>query len=182
MRRAASIALALASLLGGCGGDPTTSPDLGVGSSDQGTLTLTAGGRARPMAAYYSFYVEPLSEDGPPGVYLVVTAVDPVFDCAHPAGGIDALSFLFDQRTAGASTTTVLSRRGPDLDAVVGGSGSATLDAEDDRLDGYDLDGGTVSAGAGQVAGRMHFSGGGVVLDGAFTAPHCPALDFIVPG
>lgn len=169
---------------GGCGEDATTSPDLGVGSSDQGaTLTLTAAGRTQPMAAVYSFYVEPLADNpAEEGVYLVVTAIDPAFDCAHPAGGFDVLSFLFQARGAGATSTTVLTRRGPDLDAATGGSGSATLDADDDRLSGYDLDGGTVSAGAGgSVAGHLHFDGGGVTVDGAFDAARCAALDFIVP-
>src|SRR5512147_1917413 len=99
--RATAILACLTFCLAGCGEEPTTSPDLGVGSSDQGdTLSLTVGGHTRAMAAYYSFYVEPLSEVRDPGVYLVVTAIDPTFDCAHPASGLDAVSFLFHDRAA----------------------------------------------------------------------------------
>ncbi len=187
MRAAAVTPVFFAFVLGaaGCNRHPTTSSDLSVGSSDQGaTLTLTGAGAPRALAAYYSFYVQPIvtDENQPPTVYLVITAVDPAFDCAHPAAGLDALSFLFADASPGAVSTTVLSRRGPTLGGLVGGDGSATLDAVDDRFAGYDLDGGTVAAGDGSVAGRLHFAGGAVTLDGSFVAPRCAALDFIVPG
>jgi hypothetical protein len=133
------------------------------------------------MAAWYSFYVQPLNDDGPPGTYLVVTAIDPAFSCAKPAAGLDTLSFLFHDRGAGALSHEVSARRGPDLDSTLGGSGSATLTVDDDRYSGYDLDAGTVQSGAGMVDGNLHFAVDAVTLDGAFAAPHCPALDFIVP-
>jgi hypothetical protein len=76
----------------------------------------------------------------------------------------------------------VLSRSGPDLSPIVGGDANGRLASDDDRLSGYDIDAGTVSAGAGSVTGRLHFGGGNVVLDGSFVAARCAALDFIVPG
>ncbi len=148
-------------------------------------LTVTvAGGPPRPLDAYYSFYVNVLPDESVGGTFLLVTAVDPAFDCAQPTGGLDALAFIFQAaRGVGATTTTILSARGPDFDTVTGGSGMVTLTADDDRLSGYDLDGGTVSAGSGgSVAGTLHFAAGSVTVDGSFTAARCAALDFIVPG
>src|SRR5262245_9276908 len=125
----AAVVLATFTCLTGCGEDPTTSPDLSVGSSDQGAnLTLTVRGQSRPMAAWYSFYYEPLSDERPAGVYLVITAVDATFDCAHPSGGFDAVSFLFNGRFAGAYSTTVVARRGPALGATLGPGASAEID------------------------------------------------------
>jgi hypothetical protein len=181
--RAAAVFACVALAAGGCGEDATTSPDLGVGTLDQrATLILSVDGRTRPMAAWYSFYVEPLSDERPPGVYLIVTAVDPAFDCARPSPDLDAVSFVFHDRVAGAYTTTVVSRRGPDLGGTIGVGASAELDAVDDRLGGWDLDGGTVSAGdGGSVAGRLEYRDGTVAVEGAFTATRCATLDFVVP-
>ncbi|MDB4965722.1 MAG: hypothetical protein JWN44_1411 [Myxococcales bacterium] len=167
----------------GCGEEPNTSPDLGVGSSDQGgQLTLTVRGQARPMAAWYSFYYEPLSDERPAGVYLVVTAVEPGFDCAHPSGAFEAISFLFPARFAGTYSANIVARRGAALGATTGSGGSAELDGDDDRLSGWDLDAGVISSSpGGSVAGRMHYVEGDVLLDGAFVAPRCAALDFIFP-
>jgi hypothetical protein len=173
-------------LAAGCGEDPTTSPDLSVGPPDLGatTLTLTVGGGApRPLAAWYSLYVTPLPEVGPPTVFLLVTAVDPAFDCAHPSGELDALSFLFRERGVGAITDSIASRRGPDFGATVGGTVSGRLTRDDDRYGGYELDGGVVEVGSGGfVAGALHFDDSGVVVDGPFGAQHCAALDALVPG
>jgi hypothetical protein len=167
----------------GCGEDATTPPDLSIGPPDQGdTLTLSVAGRTRPMVAWYSYYVEPLSDERPPGVYLVITAIEPGFDCAHPAPGFDSVSFLFRDRAANAYTTTVLARSGPDLSGTVGPGASAELDAVDDRLTGYDLDGGIVTAGAGSASGRIDYRDGTTILGGSFAASYCAALDFIVPG
>jgi hypothetical protein len=173
-------------LVTGCGEDATTSPDLSVGPPDLGAtmLTLTvAGGASRTLAAYYSFYVTPLPESGPPTTFLLVTAVDPAFDCAHPSGDLDALSFLFRERGAGAITDSIASRRGPDFGPTVGGDVSGRLVRDDDRFDGYDVDGGVVSVGSGgYVGGTLHFADGPIVVDGPFGAQHCAALDAIVPG
>ncbi len=147
------------------------------------TLTLSVGGNARAMAAYYSIYVSPLPDEGAGGAFLLVTAVDPAFDCAHPSGQLDALSFLFRERGVGAITTSIASRRGPDFGSTVGGNASGRLSRDDDRYGGYDLDGGVISVGAGgYVGGELHFDDGPVVLDGPFGAQHCAALDVIVPG
>jgi hypothetical protein len=147
-------------------------------------LTLTvAGGAPRLLAAYYSFYVTPLPESGPPTNFLLVTAVDPAFDCAHPSGDLDALSFLFRERGAGAITDSIASRRGPDFGATLGGNVSGRLLRDDDRFGSYDVDGGAVSVGAGgYVGGTLHFDDGPIVVDGPFGAQHCAALDAIVPG
>lgn len=180
----ATVVLATISLLAvGCGEDATTSPDLSVGPSDLGdSLTVTVGGATHALAAYYSFYVEPLPDEGSGGAYLLVTAVDPAFDCAQPSGALDALGFLFTSRTVGASTTTIASRRGPTFGATIGGDASASITSEADRLTGYDLDAGTISAGSdGVVAGYLHFVDGDVALGGKFVARHCAALDVIVP-
>jgi hypothetical protein len=169
--------------LGGCSEDAITPSDLSVTWSDQGdTLTLFVAGQGRAMAALYSFYIEPLAAGGGTHEYLIVTAIDPAFDCAHPTTGLDSVSFLFMNRRAGATTTMLLSRSGPDFVSIVGGDALGRLTTNDDRLTGYDLDAGTVSAGAGSVAGRLHFGAGNVVLDGNFVAARCAALDFIVPG
>ena len=176
------VACAIALGLSGCGADPITPTDLSAVSDISGaTLTLTVAGKTRALTAWYSFYVQPLNDDGPPGTYLVVTAIDPAFDCTQPAAGLDTLSFLFHDRGAGATSTEVSARRGPDLDSTLGGSGSATLTVDDDQYGGYNLDGGAVIAGAGMVAGSLHFAVDAVTIDGTFAAPHCHALDFIVP-
>ena len=172
--------------MAGCGEDASISADLSVGPPDLGATTLTltvAGGAQRPIAAYYSFYVTPLPESGPATNFLLVTAVDPAFDCAHPAGNLDALSFLFRERGVGAITTSIASRRGPDFGPTVGGNVSGRLLRDDDRFSGYDVDGGVISVGdGGFVGGTLHFDDGAIVVDGPFGAPHCAALDVIVPG
>ena len=147
-------------------------------------LTLTvAGGAPRLLAAYYSFYVTPLPDEGPGGAFLVVTAVDPAFDCAHPAGDLDALSFLFRERGVGAITDSIASRRGPDFGNTIGGNAAGRLTRDDDRYGGYELDGGVIDVGAGgYVGGTLHFDDGDVVVDGTFGATHCAALDVIVGG
>ena len=77
----------------------------------------------------------------------------------------------------------ILARHGPDLAATSSGSGYLQLDSDDDKLDGYDLDGGVVLAGSGgSVGGRAHFAVGTIILDGKFTAARCAALDFIIAG
>ena len=169
----------------GCSEDRTTSPDLGIGPPDLGaaTLTLSVGANTRAMTAYYSLYVTPLPDDRPPSTYLVVSAVDPAFDCAHPSGQLDALSFLFHERGVGASTQSIASRRGPVFGATVGGNASGQLSREDDRYRGYDLDGGIIDVSAGgSVGGTLHFDDGAIILDGPFGAQHCAALDALVPG
>ena len=184
--RTAGILATLLFLAAGCAEDATTSPDLSVGPPDLGATTLTltvAGGPPRALAAYYSFYVTPLPESGPPTIFLLVTAVDPAFDCAQPSGSLDALSFLFRERGVGAITDSIASRRGPDFGATIGGNVSGRLSRDDDRYSGYELDGGVISVGAGgYVAGTLHFDDGGIVVDGPFGAQHCAALDALVPG
>jgi hypothetical protein len=146
-------------------------------------LTLSGAGRSRSMAAYYSYYVRPLSDDSDAGVYLVITAIDPAFRCqGGDVSALDALSFLFPSRTAGAVSATVIARHGPALGATTGSGGTITLDSVDDRLGGYDLDGGVVTSGDGSVTGHAAFTIDSFTLDGSFTAPRCAALDFIVPG
>jgi hypothetical protein len=161
--------------------------DLSAASPDMQAappLTLTVAGNTRPMSAWYSFYVRPLADDPAEiGVYLVVTAIDPAFACSGPAPDVDALSFLFGSRLPGTSTSMLLARHGPDLATTSSGSGYMQLDSDDDKLGGYDLDGGVVFAGSGgSVGGRVHFTIGSIVLDGKFTATRCAALDFIVAG
>jgi hypothetical protein len=185
--RAAVVFATFLLLQPGCGEDPTTSSDLGVGPPDltaATSLTLTLpGGGTRQMSAYYSFYVAPLPDEGPAGAFLLVTAVDPAFDCAAPSGTLDALSFLFHSRGVGAITTSIASRRGPDFGSTIGGNASGRLVRDDDRYVGYELDGGVIDVGAGgYVGGTLHFDDGGLVLDGPFGATHCAALDAVVPG
>ena len=183
----AAVLLATFSLLAaGCGEDATTSPDLSVGPPDLGAsgLILTvAGAPARALDAYYSFYVDVLPDDSVGGTFLLVTAVDPAFDCAQPSGAVDALSFLFRERGVGAIADSIASRRGPTFGATLGGTASGRLSFDDDRYSGYELDGGMIAVGAGgSVGGTLHFDDGGIVLDGPFGAKHCAALDVIVSG
>lgn len=171
----------------GCAEDPTTSSDLGVGPPDlaaPSSLTLFAPGAApRTLDAYYSFYVTPLPDEGPSGTFLIVTAVDPSFDCAHPSGAVDALSFLFRERGVGAIVDSIAARRGPDFGATIGGNVAGRLTRDDDCYVGYELDGGVVDVGSGgYVGGTLHFDDGELVLDGPFGAGHCSALDIIVGG
>ena len=173
-------------LAAGCAEDPTTSPDLSVGPPDLGAtrLSLTvAGGAPRPLDAYYSFYITTLPDDRPGATYLIVTAVDPAFDCAHPSGDFAALSFVFRERGVGAISDSLASRRGPDFALTVGGNVSGRLTRDDDRYVGYETDGGAVDVGGGgSVGGTLHFDVGDVVVDGPFGAMHCGALDIVVPG
>ena len=134
------------------------------------------------MAAYYSFYVQPLPDNAPPNTSLLVSAVDPAFDCAHPSTELDVLAFLFYSRTVGSSTNVIASRRGPTFGPTIGGDASGSITSEADRYLGYDVDAGTVSSGAdGVVAGRLRFVDGNVTLEGKFVAHHCATLDIIVP-
>ena len=135
------------------------------------------------MDAYYSMYILLLPDDSVGGTFLMVTAIDPAFDCAHPSGSVDSLSFLFDQRGPAAVSTTIAARRGPTLGATVGGTAFGRLSFDDDRFGGYELDGGTISVGGGgHVGGTLHFEAGNVIVDGPFGAAHCAALDVIVSG
>lgn len=147
-------------------------------------LTLTVGATSKPLAAWYSFYVRPLSDEpSDVGVYLVVTAIDPAFKCDGTGGNFDAISFMFLSAQAGIDSSQILARSGPDLAATSGGTGYLQLDRVDDRLMGYDLDGGVVEAGMGSVSGQASFAiGASLTLDGSFTASRCALLDFIVPG
>jgi hypothetical protein len=176
-------------LAGGCGEDATTSPDLSVGPPDLGatpatSLTLTVAGQPpRALDAYYSFYISVLPDDSIGGTFLVVTAVDPSFDCAAPSGTVDALSFLFRERGVGAITDAIAARRGPTFGPTVGGTVSGRLTHDDDRFTGYELDGGVISVSAGgSVGGTLHFADGNVVVDGPFGATHCGALDIVTSG
>lgn len=169
----------------GCGDDTTASAaDLSAAPTDAGATSLgvTVNGVRKPLTAWYSFYVQPLNDDGPPGTYLVVSAIDPAFDCDKPIAGLDAIEFFFDQRGAGAVSKMVSGRSGPDFVGTVGGKGQATLTSDDDRYEGYDLDGGDVAVGGGgAVAGEVSFAVDDLTVDGTFTAAHCANLDFIVP-
>ncbi|HEX9101098.1 MAG TPA: hypothetical protein VF997_02785 [Polyangia bacterium] len=184
--RAAVLLATFSFLAAGCGEDATTSRDLGVGPPDlaASALTLTVAGSApRAMAAYYSFYISVLPDDSLGGTFLLVTAVDPTFDCAQPSGAVDALSFLFRERGVGAISDSIAARRGPTFGPTVGGNASGRLSVDDDRFVGYELDGGTIAVGAGgSVGGTLHFDDGAIVLDGPFGARHCAALDVIVSG
>ena len=135
------------------------------------------------MDAYYSFYVYVLPDDSVGGTFLLVTAVDPAFDCASPSGAVDALSFLFRERGVGAISDSIAARRGPTFGPTVGGTAAGRLTYDDDRYTGYELDGGVISVGGGgSVGGTLHFDDGDIVLDGPFGAQHCAALDVIVSG
>ena len=128
------------------------------------------------MAAYYSFYVAPLPDEGPAGIFLLVTAVDPAFDCAHPSGALDALSFLFRERGAGAITDEHRrAARARLRQHHRRQRARRRLTRDDDRYVGYELDGGAVDVGSGgYVGGTLHFDDGELVLDGPFGARTAP--------
>ena len=171
-------------LAAGCGDDgPTAPPDLSapvVDARPHDGVTITAGGKTTPLTAWYSIFIEPLEIPGVPyDVELVVTFIDPAFTCsAASAGDLDALSFAFMSRNAGATTERVFGRAGPHLGPLAFGVGYAELDAVDDRYQFWDA--GVVAVGdGGRVAGDTHFAGPGVEIDGTFTATHCPLLDAV---
>jgi len=171
--------LAAALLAVGCSAPDGAAADLGARDQAIPTgLTLTVGAGARPMAAYYSIYVAPLSESGTQQVELLVTAIDPAYACGAPPAGLDAVTFSFLARLPGVDSDGVFARSGPTLAGTSGAAGTAQLTAVDDRFEG--ADGGAIFVGAGgSVSGEVHYQlAPGVRLDGAFTAPHCPALDF----
>jgi hypothetical protein len=173
---------ALVCLVAGCAEETATVPDLAAPAADlraRDGVTLTVGGVARPLDAWYSILISPL-EPGEPPVQLVVTLIEPAFRCdgASVASGLDALSFSFLARVPGVSSTFLVARAGPDLGPIAQWTGYAELDQVDDRYEGWD--GGAVFVGAGGlVGGDTHFEGGNVVVDGTFRAPHCPLLDAI---
>jgi hypothetical protein len=150
----------------------------GCGSSAAPAVTLSDGQRTRPLAAYYSIFVEPL-DMGTTEIELVVTLIDPAFTCGGaPAPGLDALSFGFDARVPGATDVGVFARSGPLLGATTGGAGQARLTAVDDRYQGFD--GGAVDvAPGGAISGRVSYRIGELDFEGVFTARHCAALDFV---
>ena len=141
-------------------------------------VTLEAPSGAQPMGAWYGVFLEPL--EGPnssPIARLIVAFVDERWACAGDFTG-DAVSFAFEVFSAGSTSSTVLSRSGPDLAASSGGTGQVVLDRVDDRYEGQG-DAGPVVADGGRVDGHADFDfGGGLLLKGSFHAPHCPALDF----
>jgi hypothetical protein len=141
-------------------------------------ITLQSASGTQPMGAWYGVFLEPL--EGPnssPIARLVVAFVDESWACSGDFTG-DAVSFSFDVFSAGSTSSTVLSRSGPDLSPTSGGSGQVTLDHVDDRYQGQG-DGGPIVADGGHLDGHADFDfGGGVRLKGSFRAPHCPALDF----
>jgi hypothetical protein len=71
----------------------------------------------------------------------------------------------------------VFSRSGPLLGTTTAGSGFAELSTVDDRFSEVDA-GAVLVAPGGEVTGVVQFEIGALRLDGAFRAPHCPALDF----
>jgi len=168
-------------LAAGCS-EPASAPaDLSVpGDLGAGPVTLSDGKTAEPMGAFYSFWIEPLEHGAFTDVYLVLTFIDAGWKCGDPPGSLDSIAFEFTARVDGVSSSTVLSRHGPRLGPSTGGDGWAELDGDDDRLEGWDFDGGTVQVqSGGSVAGQVHFSVAGLTLEGSFTAPHCDALDFV---
>jgi hypothetical protein len=107
-------------------------------------------------------------------------SIDARWQCGDPAQSFDALGFGFTAHIPGVTSSNRLERRGPQLEPTTGGDGWAELDGDDDRLQGWDFDGGTVQVGSGgTVGGRVHLSVAGLTLDGSFVAPHCAALDFV---
>jgi hypothetical protein len=175
-------ALAAVTGLGACGANAAPQdfsvPDAAADLAPE-KLVLTVNGDARPLDAYYSLFVEPFSETGPTEVTLVVTLIDPAFTCAGAPSGLDAVSFGFAAIEAGVDTTGVFSRAGPTLGATTGGSGSCQLAAADARYLGEDGGAVEVSPG-GRVAGEVHYQlAPQIRVDGPFSAPHCPALDFV---
>lgn len=165
----------------GCS-EPASSPaDLAV-PDDLGAhpVTLSDGTGAEPMGVFYSFWIEPLEHGAFTDVYLVLTFIDASWKCGDPPGSFDSIAFEFTARVNGVSSSTIFSRHGPRLGPSTGGDGWAELDGDDDRLEGWDFDGGTVQVmSGGSVSGQVHFAVAGLTLDGSFTAPHCPALDFV---
>jgi hypothetical protein len=168
-------------VLPACGGDGTaTIDDLAVAPDlvQPGVWLGLPDGTSKSLTAFYSILVEPLENGVPQDPELVVTLIDPAFDCSGAAvANLDAISFGFAARVAGVTSSGVFSRSGPHLGPLVGGgTGTAELSADDDRY--LDLDGGAVLvAPGGMVAGDVHWSNGGVTVGGAFVAPHCALLD-----
>jgi hypothetical protein len=176
--------LATLLLCAACGG-PTEaeSPDLGASDDLAGPgylahpVTLTVAGNTRPMSAFYSIFVEPLETGVPLDVELVITFIDPAFSCSGTAPApLDSISFAFQARVPGVTSSYVVGRSGPDLSALTGGMGDAELTRVDDRTSTFD--GGATVAPGGSVAGDVWWTSGDVLIEGTFTAPHCPALDF----
>src|SRR5579862_6060629 len=118
----AALALALAALASGCGAperalDDLAAPaDLAAGDASA-SLILTDGDKTRPMTAFYSFYVSPLSETGQEEIDLIVTIIDASYACSGSPQGLDAVSFGFDPWGAGATATSAFARSGPTLGA-----------------------------------------------------------------
>jgi hypothetical protein len=166
-------------LIGACAPPDGAAGDLGARDLPAPAgVTLTAGAASRPLAAYYSIYVAPLSETGGQQVELLVTLIDPAYVCGAPTAGLDAVTLSFLARLPGVDASGVFSRSGPTLGGTSAATGTAQLTAVDDRFEG--ADGGAIFVGAGgSAAGEVHYQlGPGLRIDGAFTAPHCPALDF----
>jgi len=174
-----TLALLMVLLPAGCSESGSPSPDLSAALLDLSAppgLTLQTPAATRQMAAFYSLLVEPI-EGGSLASYLVVTIVEPAFNCdapSAPAPSLDAISFEFGTRAPGARQDAVIARRGPTLGGA--GEGFAELSAVDDRFAGWD--GGAIEVGAGgAVDGRVAWTAGEAQLRGPFHALHCAALD-----
>ncbi len=174
--------LTLALLATGCGPNAPAGADLAAPldlAVPPTGVTLTVDGVAHPLDAYYSIFIEPLEIPGvPAGIELVVTFVDPAFQCASPTSTLDRISFGFQARLAGVTSSFVVGRSGPHLGAPATGTGYAELTLVDDRY--VDWDGGLVFVTpGGMVRGDVHYQLGTIAIDGPFVASHCAALDAI---
>jgi hypothetical protein len=174
----------VAALLAGCGDDAEMSPDLSVPADLTAThegVVVTVGDKTIALKAWYSIFIEPLEATNPGAADLVVTFIDPAFDCTGKVTtGLDAISFQFLARVNGVTSNFVLGRAGPDLGQLMGGGmGGAELDMVDDRFQSWDVDGGAITfAPGGMVSGAVHWTNANVTVDGTFVAPHCADLDF----
>jgi hypothetical protein len=179
--RVACVAVA-AALAGGCGpGDELAAADLSaMTDAAMPGAWLTSASGSRPLAAWYGFYVQPLTDEGTAGTLLVVTLVDPAFRCdGSAATGLDALSIGFAARQPGVSAIGVIARVGPTLGPTTAQIGWAELTAVDDRFGGED-GGVVIVAPGGHVAGEAHYQlAPDVRVDGTFDAPHCSFIDFV---
>ena len=141
---------------------------------------LESGGTTRPLAAYYSYYFKPLAlPDAPVAVTMVVTFIDPAYDCSGPPpSNLDAISFGFQQWVRGARSQMVLARSGPILGTASGGVGEVRLTVVDDRYVGQ-VDGGADVMPGGHLEGMVDYSfDAGVAVRGSFYAVYCRQLDF----
>ena len=146
--------------------------------------SLMSASGARPLDAWYAIFIEPLQ-----GAGRHDRRRDRGDAFVDPELGLQPRERR-QQQTPSASPsrrwpptplriTVLVARRAGSSVPTTGASGEVTLTSHRRALSGRRQPTGPLVGAGGHVAGNAYFDlGGGLLLDGNFSAPHCATLDF----